>query len=928
MRHKERENYRKKKLYKVLPFMAALCVCGSSVCGNVYADTVDSAAVAEESSEETEGAAEEVTTEARPVSIESAITKPDNVEQNGYDVVFVIDNSQCLNKQLVNARNDAIRPLISYMAGANFNVGLVYFSEGLDAALGLTSMENSEGSQKVLGFFEDEADAQYSMSGSSGNDAQEEKVNIGEALLKAKNMLKSSSSQRKQLVVLFGESNENIESADAQTAAQALQKNNVPIYCVYRETEDNAQNEDTLKKIVNYYDDNTDNASERFYKVAGKQVQKLQMNFREVFFDMQNIVTKLSQKPDSDGNIKFYVPSIGIRKMNIYINKKAAENVELKKGDESVPVDAWEIGNGTFFTVENPEAGVRAEDSKVGDLWTLQVGDSALTDVSAKITYLADPGVSVEVKSTDSEDSSGKNNQLIVHFFDEDENEIPIDSGANIEVKISTEDGTVLESDSIEMDIKDGVVSSQFSDAGDYSHYTYDVTLNYPYCKKLHYTISNLSSTKSAPVTTDVTEGVYEAEKMETENGSVFQFAIKESDLWNDPEGDGVTITEVTQVNTSNPVTCEQRDGYVYVTAEKAGSIEFSLNLEDETGMTAVVSVKGKIKDPGIKRKVMFGVAGTGILAVIVVVVLAIRESRKKKKRQSIFGEFQGIAGKVEDTCSKCEMQIKELEARKEVLTEYVEGSPETEGESIQEMAKYMNDGLQTIFGIKDYMAEDYCEKQFEDVKKWENSLKLVRNSMGRAKKDMADLQEKDLSTVWNQMEKVYEDAKKNFVRVRNIEKNLAKKKEDIENIIHNVEESGDALWQFQESKIKCSLTVTDLSCNPGAIYTQSAKKYGKEISGSYELGSIRQIGSSNNAGTLGNTVFPLEIYVYGYKNESSGKEGLQLKGKDCFYIKEISAKGEPEKTNHAVLLKDTTYELTVDNVVPVGKASMRLTVG
>ena len=924
MRHKERENYRKKKLYKVLPFMAALCVCGSSVGGNVYADTVDSATVAEESSEETEGVAEEAaTTEVRPVSIESAITKPDNVEQNGYDVVFVIDNSQCLNKQLVNARNDAIRPLISYMAGANFNVGLVYFSEGLDAALGLTSMENSEGSQKVLGFFEDEADAQYSMSGSSGNDAQEEKVNIGEALLKAKNMLKSSSSQRKQLVVLFGESNENIESADAQTAAQALQKNNVPIYCVYRETEDNAQNEDTLKKIVNYYDDNTDNASERFYKVAGKQVQKLQMNFREVFFDMQNIVTKLSQKPDSDGNIKFYVPSIGIRKMNIYINKKAAENVELKKGDESVPVDAWEIGNGTFFTVENPEAGVRAEDSKVGDLWTLQVGDSALTDVSAKITYLADPGVSVEVKSTDSEDSSGKNNQLIVHFFDEDENEIPIDSGANIEVKISTEDGTVLESDSVEMDIKDGVVSSQFSDAGDYSHYTYDVTLNYPYCKKLHYTISNLSSTKSAPVTTDITEGVYEAEKTETENGSVFQFAIKESDLWNDPEGDGVTITEVTQVNTSNPVTCEQRDGYVYVTAEKAGSIEFSLNLEDETGMTAVVSVKGKIKDPGVKRKVMFGVAGTGILAVIVVAVLALLERQKKKKRQRIFGELQELAGKVDDSCSKCEMQIKELETQKAQLTEYLEGSSETDCDCIRKMAEDMDNELQTMFGVKNYLEENYCEKQFEDVETWKNSLRRIQSSMKRIKTYM-DLEEKDLASVWDQVEKGYQAVNKKMLQINEIEENLKKKKEDIGNIIQNVEDLGEAMSQFAENEINCNLTVEDISCSPGAIYRQGAKVNGKNRHGGYKLGSIRRIiGTGTNTKILESTVSPLDIYVYGYE-----KEGLQLKGKNAFYIKNLNADETPVKTDHAVLLKGNTYKLTVENIDDLGKVSMNLTVG
>ena len=965
MRHKEREKYRKKKLYKVLPFMAALCVCGSSVGGTVYADGADPAVdMVEETSEADENTTDENITDitdenttgentpseninaqsenetAEPTvsdgrSFQTEIAKPDNVEQDGYDVIFAIDNSGSVKKKQREARCNALKSIVSRMVGSDFNVGIIYFSGEAYNTYGLTSMKNEDSAKEVLEHLTTVVEGR-----------PDKNTNISSALKVAQTFLADSNPNRQPVIVLCSDgTNENTthdlayqEEANAATAEIVRQLKNrenassVPIYCVYlkqlyKDADKLALEEEKLKEIVNYCPEEgesyEDFSTERFYTVTNEEIENLTSSFEEVFFKMQNNVRKRDLNFDDSWKDQLYIPSLAVSKVNIYINKPVDLLNSYNDGRAFSSDPKWWITeDATFFSLENPSAGN----------WWFQITskDVDLSGISGQVTYIANPGVSVEMVLLDNDNTDGeKQYQLRVHFYDENGEEITVDPGATVQVyreNVDENGESALFMPYLETE--NGLITSVPQTWEGYGDYNYQVRVSYKDYIDLHYTLNTLTVAGAAPATTDITEGVYETEKTETENGSVFQFALKESDLWKDPDGSKVTVTGITQVNTANPVNYEQRDGYVYITAEKSGDVEFRLDLENTSGMTAAVSVKGKIKDLGVKRKVAAGVVGTGILAVIVVIVLAVRESQKKKKREHIYGDFQGIAGKVEDICSKCEMQIKELETRKGVLTEYVKGSPETEGESIQEMAKDMDDGLQTIFGIKDYMAEDYCEKQFEDVKKWENSLRLIRNSIGRAKKDMADLQEKDLSTVWSQMEKVHEDAKKNFVRVRNIERNLAKKKEDIENIIHNVEESGDALWQFQESKIKCSLTVTDLSCDPGAIYTQSAKKYGKEISGSYELGSIRQIGSSNNAGTLGNTVSLPEIYVYGYKNESSGKEGLQLKGKDCFYIKEISAKGEPEKTDHAVLLKDTTYELTVDNVVPVGKVSMRLTVG
>ena len=966
MRHKERENYRKKKLYKVLPFMAALCVCGSSIGGTVYAETVEPTVdMLEETSEVDENTTEETTTEedtteenttaestpaenadtpsenepTEPAvsdgrSFQTEIAKPDNVEQDGYDVIFAIDNSGSVKKKQREARCNALKSIVNRMVGSDFNVGIIYFSGEAYNTYGLTSMKNEDSAKEVLEHLTTVVEGR-----------PDKNTNISSALEVAQTFLADSNPNRQPVIVLCSDgTNENKEhdlayqeEADAATAEIVRQLKNrenaspVPIYCVYlkqlyKDADKLALEEEKLKEIVNYCPEEgesyEDFSADRFYTVTNEEVENLTSSFEEVFFKMQNNVRKRDLNFDDSWKDQLYIPSLAVSKVNIYINKSVDLANSYNDGREpSSEPKSWKTEDATFFSLENPSA---------GDWWfQITNSDVDLSGISGQVTYIANPGVSVEMVLLDNDNTDGeKQYQLRVHFYDENGEEITVDPGATVQVYRENVDENGEPALFMPyLETENGLITSVPQTWEGYGDYNYQVRVSYKDYIDLHYTFNTLTVAGAAPVTTDVTEGVYETDKTETENGSVFQFALKESDLWKDPDGSEVTVTGITQVNTANPVTYEQRDGYVYITAEKAGDVEFSLDLENTSGMTAVVSVKGKIKDLGVKRKVVAGVVGTGILAVIVLIVLAVHESQKKKKRESIYGDFQEIAGKVEDTCNKCEMQIKELETKKAMLTEYVEGS----SDGIQEMAAGMSAGLQTIFGVQDYMAADYCKKQFEDVKKWENSLRLARTSMGNAKKEMADLQEKDLSTVWSQMEKVYESAKKNYVRVRNIEKNLAKKKEDTENIIQNVEEAGEALCQFIESDIKCSLTVTNLSCNLSAVYRQSAKEYGKQISGYYELGSIRQIaGAGNNPARLENMVSPLDIYVYGYEEdkEKNPQEGLQLKGKDAFSVKNLNTDEAPVKTDHAVLLKGNTYELTVENIEDLGKVSMCLTVG
>ena len=84
---------------------------------------------------------------------EGEMLEPDNLNDKGYDVVYVIDNSGSVWKQQ-EIRNQAFRNISNLAVGADIRVGVVYFADHVYDTLSLTSMEDKAGSEKVLKFLD------------------------------------------------------------------------------------------------------------------------------------------------------------------------------------------------------------------------------------------------------------------------------------------------------------------------------------------------------------------------------------------------------------------------------------------------------------------------------------------------------------------------------------------------------------------------------------------------------------------------------------------------------------------------------------------------------------------------------------------------------------------------------------------------------
>ena len=77
-----------------------------------------------------------------------SIQAPENLNEQGYDVVFAIDDSGSVRRQQ-EERNQAFRNIASLASGSDVRIGVVYFTDQVSDVLALTSVEDQEGSETV-----------------------------------------------------------------------------------------------------------------------------------------------------------------------------------------------------------------------------------------------------------------------------------------------------------------------------------------------------------------------------------------------------------------------------------------------------------------------------------------------------------------------------------------------------------------------------------------------------------------------------------------------------------------------------------------------------------------------------------------------------------------------------------------------------------
>lgn len=346
-------------------------------------------------------------------SSRTEVFSPANLCQEGYDIIFVIDNSRSV-WSLQKVRNQAFKNISNLAVGSNNRIGAVYFADHAYQFLSLTSMKEKDDIERVLSFLSNRE-----------QDDNNADTNIGNALETARSMLDSQDPSRQKIVILFSDGiNENTkdqasykEAADKKTKKEAkkLKEMKIPLYCVYLQK--NRNDENFLHELVNYFDGGDDLTKERFAKVKVEDISALSPTFADVFYRAQNNMKYLQIDKDSldvSGSKSFYIPSMGIRRVNAYIEEDA-DDVKFHC-PESCDPEIWTDGTATFMTCENPagEWSITAEDADSGTFFGA---------VSCYVNLSSDMEIVNE---------GGGNKRALLHYYDENGSEITLDKNAHV----------------------------------------------------------------------------------------------------------------------------------------------------------------------------------------------------------------------------------------------------------------------------------------------------------------------------------------------------------------------------------------------------------------------------------------------------------------------------------------------------------------
>lgn len=835
-------------------------------------------------------------------------TSPDNLNRTGYDVVYVIDNSRSVWNQQ-EYRNQAFKNITNLAVGADIRIGVVYFADHIYKSLALTSMETQEGSQKVLDFLN-----------MTEQDESNIDTDIGTALETAASMLDSQDTSREKIVVLFSDGiNENLaessdykSKADGKTGDQAgiLKNMDAAIYCVYLQKERN--DEEYLKNLVNYFSTEEDYTGERFLKVKEKDISQLSSTFAKVFYSMQHNMKYRLLEPDSNGDMTFYVPKLGVKKLTVYLDGNLQENTKIYPAGDSNH-EKWEDGSATFITYDNPVSGN----------WALSIDSPEMDSVFGTLAYYPELQAGAELKEAEESSEDGKTQyQLRLHFYDESGTEIPLEDKVKVTAALNFagEDGSES-STPLEVTVEEGVAASKAFTMDGYGEYSYSVNLTYENYIDLHYSLIGTSVGKSAPVTTNI-DDEFQGEK--TDEG--IQFSIQESRLWKDPEGEAVTITNVVQLNAANPVSVDQKDGYVLVTAQKASDVEFELQLQDSSGMSETVSVKGTVKDQAVARTARNVSRVFLMLVTFLLIYYLVRKVLDKIELKKRIAEFEQTSDSFTAVSKLCEEEENRTDEYRSDMALYLHGDVEIDLTGIIEMALSFTVQQQELFGVAEYVKEGFEEDAFREEDRIYKEIQDKNRTMyelGKRQKAITENQ-KEKQSVRASVKAMSENcslAKECLEQINKLYSELKAENGSMEELLEKMEKAGEKLDDILSREIRYDLTVSEISAVPHTRGTMSARTFsGAYKKGSYQLDAISLLGGN---GTLGQRLGNLGIYVYGYKDEESGAQGLLLNSLDEFAVKD--EQGHSTKTTEAKLFPGHSYQLTVHS--RIGETNMKLSV-
>ena len=789
--------------------------------------------------------------------------QPDNLNQAGYDVIYVIDNSKSVwGDQKV--RNQAFKNITNLAVGSNNRIGAVYFADHVYESLALTSMKEKESCEKVLSFLDN-----------SERSEENADTNIGNALEKAAELFNGQDPSREKILILFSDGiNENQnEDEDYKRAADAktlevvpeLEDMGIKIYCVFLEKD--RTDEGYLHQVVNYFSEDNDYVEERFAKVTMDDISALSPAFADIFYKMQNNMKYIQlhkDSLDSAGRKSFYVPAVGIKRLDIYLDGNVGSKAKITAAGESEN-EMWSDGTASFYTFKNPVPGD----------WSVTVDGTVPEDFFGTIccytNLSADIGLSL---------SGEDKNMRSVHarFFDENGEQVLIDSNADVSMNYvyNEDDGEGLEPVPVKMEIRDGEAASDGFTLDQYGDYLFRFNLTYTDSAEefvnLAYEIP-YNYQNSAPVVFDQSGRRFSGKSVP----GGLQSYIEASELYRDPDGDAVTVTEVTQLNPTNTVEVTQSETRIYLTSQKAGDIAVKLSLEDTGGERSEVKIEGVMVD---LRLVILLIAVVVIAALILLFMLLTQKGRKDKRKKRFdkaFEKVQEAEAKCDEAYNKCSIiNRKQIEENKEKISGYLEEL----NRIIEENG--IDENLQKVLGVKEYAQAGYENNLFREAsKEWESVQDLSdqrREEMQAAEKEHKEEKDYDDAAI-----RSMDNHAKGLAEIASsLGQMIDKLKTEAEKISKAGKEIRDcSINKVMKEKIYCSVGIKKITGHPGVRGGMSNTYItGRVREGCFSLGDIEL---NTGTMTLKDICSPASnFYIMGYKDAETDRKGILIKGTEA----------------------------------------------
>lgn len=826
-------------------------------------------------------ATENVTEEAAVADLDT-LSAPENVNKKGYDVVYVVDNSRSVWSQQA-IRNNALRNISSMAVWSDIRIGGVFFADQVYDTLSLTSVKDDGGVDKVLKFL--------NMTEQDPNNID---TNIGNALEAALKLFDSQNASRERIVVLFSDGiNERLDgnsdyARDANTKTEEqvkiLKDNNIPIYCVFLQKDRN--DEGYLKNLVNYFSDENSYTEERFFAVPEENIAYLSDAFVDVFHSMQNHMKYRQISLDSEGTMKFYIPSLGISQLKIYQDGNLAQ-AKINPPTEKEGKER-KVGTASYTLYEDPEVGE----------WSMEVPSKLVTGT---ITCYADLFAKAEMRTVQ-DGGDGKQYRLVVSFYDKNGKEISIDPMVSMDGKVFfAPEGGVEHPIEMSMMVENGKGVSEPFALDTYGSYRFEVHVEYEDFVNLDYALEGGKIKKQAPVVYDKWNQVFSSEK--TEKGYVF--TLEESQLFKDPEGDAVTIEKVVQLVDGNPVSVEYTDGYVKFTTPKSGDFHCVLQLKDASGMETEMTVQGTVKD----RKVIMLMdillkAALAVVALLIIWLFFNKMKKKAKLREEIklFHESKADFAKAVNIMDKAAAEIPELE---EAFQGLLDGNEEMDMTGLKELAEGMSDELAAVYGVEKYLNPNFVEDTMEPAKElsnnttdWEAKVEKFSEQIGGMENSKVSINLK-IERVKTMKDAVDDFAEKTIENSKELEaftKDAVASLEEMNNtIIH--------MMDLMDGEIQCNLSVTDIQNKRYVRGYRGFRQIGGTAMRCYPLDEVSVLGGTTLADEIGET----GIYVFSHIAED-GSHGLELRSANGFHVEGVELEKFGERGVCAVLKSGKGY--------------------